>query len=331
MRVNTAITTRLAGAQSPLRGVFRISELAVGVAVVVAFVVFAARDRSMTEPVNVMGILARSSSIGFAVLGMSVLMLAGEVDLSVGVAAVYATVVFNTLEGQGWPEAPSMLGTLLVLLLIGWLNSVLVLEVRLPSFLATLCTNFILGGLLYFIPFNWWGGPQISFGWLGTSSPLPGVPWIFIVFAGVVLLGDQVVRRSRLGAALYATGANPRAAEIVGIDTRRVKMLCFMFTSVCGGLASLAFAATIGTSMVGDLPYLWVIAIALIGGCSLAGGVGSLLGGFLGTLLLMVIRTGLGATNLSANAQAIMVSGILIAAILLEAARRKGKNGYQTS
>ncbi len=326
MRANTAITTRLAGAGSPLRGVFRIPELAVGAAVIAAFVVFTARDQSMAEPVNLMGILTRSSSIGFAVLGMSVLMLAGEVDLSVGVAAVYATLTFTTLEGQGWPEVPSLLGAALVMLLIGWLNSVLVLEVRLPSFLATLCTNFILWGMLYVIPVNWSGGVPVSFAWLGASSPLPGVPWIFIVFAAVVLLGDQVIRRTRLGAALYATGANPRAAEIVGIDTHRVKMLCFMFASLCGGLASFAFTATIGTSMVGDLPYLWVIAIALIGGCSLGGGVGSLLGGFLGTLLLMVIRTGLGATNLGANAQAIMVSGILIAAILLEAARRMGKS-----
>jgi simple sugar transport system permease protein len=329
MRANTAITTRLAGAGSPLRGVLRIPELAVGTAVVAAFIMFVALDRSIADPVNVMAILARSSTIGFAVLGMSVLMLVGEVDLTVGIAAIYATVTFTTLEGLGWPEVPSLLGTSLVMLLIGWLNSVLVLEVRLPSFLATLCTSSILGGLLYyFIPFNLYAGVQVSFAWLGASSPLPGVPWIFIIFAVVVLLGDLVIRRTRLGAALYATGANPRAAEIVGIDTGRLKMLCFMFASFCGGLASFAFTATIGAPLTEEPPVLWVMAIALIGGCSLAGGVGSLLGGFLGTLLLMVIRTGLGAANLGANAQAIMVSGILIAAILLEAARRKGKNGH---
>ena len=326
MRANTAIARRLAGAGSPLRGVLRISELAVGAAVVAAFVVFMALDPSMAEPANVMRILARSSSVGFAVLGMTVLLLAGEVDLTVGIAAYYATITFTQLGGLGWPEVPSLLGALLVMLLIGWLNSLLVLEVRLPSFLATLCTNFIFGGLLNFIPFDWGGeGVRVSFAWLGASSPLPGVPWIFIVFAAVVLLGDQVIRRTRLGAVLYATGANPRAAQIVGIDTDRVKMLCFMFASVCGGLASLAFSATIGTSLVADFPVLWVIAIALIGGASLGGGVGSLLGGLLGTLLLMVIRSGLGATNLGSNAQAVMVSGILIAAVLLETARRKGK------
>ncbi len=321
-----AITTRLAGAGSPLRSVLRISELAVGAAVVLAFVVFTALDRSMAEPANVMRILARSSSVGFAVLGMSVLLLAGEVDLTVGTAAFYATITFTNLAGLGWPEVPSLLGALLVMLVIGWLNSVLVLEVKLPSFLATLCTWFIFGGLLSFIPFDWMGGGvTVSFAWLGKPSPVPGVPWIFIVFAAVVFLGDLLIRRTRLGAALYATGANPRAAQIVGIDTGRVKMLCFMFASLCGGLASFAFAATLGTSLVAEFPVFWVMAIALIGGCSLGGGVGSLLGGFLGTLLLIVIRSGLGVSNVGGNAQAVMVCGILIVAILLEAARRKGK------
>jgi simple sugar transport system permease protein len=154
MAAITAIRRRSGEVQATLRRLLRIPELGVGTAVVVAFVLFTALDRGMAEPGNLATILTRSSSIGFAVWGMSVLMLAGEMDLSVGVAAIYATVVFTNLQSQGWPEAPSLLGTLLVMLLIGWLNSVLVLEVGLPSFLATLCTNYILGGLLYFIPFD---------------------------------------------------------------------------------------------------------------------------------------------------------------------------------
>jgi simple sugar transport system permease protein len=291
---------------------------------VTAFVLFTALDGSMADPRNVAMILMRSSSIGFAVLGMSVLMLVGEMDMTMGVAAIYATVIFTNLMGQGWPEIPSLLGALLVMLLIGWLNSVLVLEVGLPSFLATLCTSFILGGLLWLIPYNW-AGVQVSFGWLSTASPLAGLPWIFVAFAAFVLLGDLAVRRTRLGPILYATGANRQAAETVGIDTRRVKMLCFMFASVCAGLAAFAFTTTVGTSIETDIPVFWVIAIAIIGGCSLGGGVGSLLGGLLGTLLLMIIRSGLGAAQVSSNVQSVMVSGILIAAILLEAARRKAK------
>jgi ribose/xylose/arabinose/galactoside ABC-type transport system permease subunit len=102
-------------------------------------------------------------------------------------------------------------------------------------------------------------------------------------------------------------------------------MLGFMFASACGGLASLAFATSVGRSAAPDISVYWVIAIALIGGCSLGGGVGSLLGGFLGTLLLMVINTGLGTAQVSSSVQSVMVSAILIAAILLEAARRKAK------
>jgi ribose/xylose/arabinose/galactoside ABC-type transport system permease subunit len=326
MAANTAIRRRSGEVQATLRRALRIPELGVGAAVVAAFVLFTLLDRSLAGPRGLATILTRSSSIGFGVLGMSVLMLAGEMDLSVGVAAMYATVVFTNLAGQGWPEAPSLLGALLVMLLIGWLNSVLVLEVGLPSFLATLCTNYILGGLLWLIPFDWFGGGiQVSFAWLGTSSPLAGVPWIFLVFGAVVLLGDVLVRRTRFGAVVCATGANRQAAESVGIDTSRVKMLCFMFASVCGGLASFAFTATVGTPLVEDLSFFWVIAIAIIGGCSLGGGVGSLLGGLLGTVLLMVIRSGLGAAHFGGNEQSVMVSGILIAAILLEAARRNAK------
>jgi ribose/xylose/arabinose/galactoside ABC-type transport system permease subunit len=326
MAANTAIRRQSAAVQTVLHRILRIPELGVGAAAVAAFIVFTVLDRSMAAPSNLTAIFTRSSSIGFGVLGMSVLMLAGELDLSVGVAAYYATFIFSNLEGQGWPEAPSLLGALLAMLLIGWLNSVLVLEARLPSFLATLCTNFILSGLLWFIPFNW-NGPavQVSFAWLGKSSPLAGLPWIFVVFAVVVLVGDMMVRRTRVGSVLYATGANRQAAETVGIDTGHVKMLCFMFASVCGGLASFAFTATVGTLVVEDLSVLWLIAIAIIGGCSLGGGAGSLLGGLLGTLLLMVVRSGLGAVQFGGMEQGVMVSGILVAAILLEAARSKAK------
>lgn len=133
------------------------------------------------------------------------------------------------------------------------------------------------------------------------------------------------MRTTQLGPMLSAVGGNRRAAEIVGINVKRVKTLCFVFVSLCCGVAGL-FVMGYGKTTdpgIGEGWLLWVVAIAIIGGGSLRGGVGSIIGGLLGTALIEVIRMGLTAAHVKTNAQGIVVGAILIGAAALDAARRR--------
>jgi ribose/xylose/arabinose/galactoside ABC-type transport system permease subunit len=142
-----------------------------------------------------------------------------------------------------------------------------------------------------------------------------------------VIAGDFLVRRSRIGAILSATGGNRRAADVAGINTRLVKTACFVLVSVCAAFGGLLVmnAAVSADPQIGDGWQLWVVAIAVIGGSSFSGGLGTILGAFLGVLLIQVIRLGLGAAQIKTNAQGIVVGAILITSAILDVLRRRTK------
>jgi len=252
-------------------------------------------------------------------------MLTGEIDFSAGAAASFAFVVYSALGAASWSVAARLLMALLAAATVGWFNSFLVLDIGLPSFVATLSTYIIVTALGPFVPGAGYSN-QSLFAGLGASSPLLGLPWAFVVLLATVAVGEVLIRRTRLGPLLWATGASPRAAEVAGINTNGVKTFAFMLCSVCAAIGGFAIFATVNIApSPGEDWQVWVPAIAIIGGASLRGGAGSLLGALLGTLLLLIIRTGLGAANLGNNAQGVVVGGILVAAIVVDSLRRKAK------
>jgi len=210
----------------------------------------------------------------------------------------------------------------------GLLNSLIVLKIGMPSFFATLGTSFVITGCTVVLLQGRWvyvAGQLPLLAGLGSPSPVWGIPWNFMLYLALVLLGDLLIRRSRLGPILSATGDNRRAADVSGINTTLVKTLCFVFIGVCSAFAGM-LVMNVGTAAdpeIGTGWQLWIIAIAVIGGCSFSGGVGSIIGGMLGTILIMIIRIGLAAANVQTNAQGVVVGAILVAAAILDVLRRR--------
>jgi ribose transport system permease protein len=306
-----------------------VAELGVVAAVLVFFVAFTLVDKSMANPANLARMALQGSFLGLAAFAMSFLMIAGEIDLSSGgTAGLSAAVAGVLMMNFGWPEWTSCMAALAVAVLVGLLNAFIVLKIRMPSFFATLGTSFLVSGLALWV---------LKGAWLYVAdeipvllkvlnpSPLFALPWIFIALLIAYLVGDFLMRTSRLGPTLTAVGGNRRAAEIVGINVPLVKTLCFVLVSVCCGLAGILVMAYSGTTdaTIGDGWLLWVIAIAIIGGGSLRGGTGSIIGAFFGTVLIQVIRMGLLNARVQTNAQGIVVGTILIAAASLDVLRRK--------
>jgi ribose transport system permease protein len=312
-----------------LKSLLGIPEIGVLTAVVVFFGVFVLADKSMAEPANLSRMALQGSMIGLAAFGMSFLMIAGEIDLSSGATAGLAAAIAGLLRyNQGWPEWACYGTALGAAVLVGLFNSFVVLKIRMPSFFGTLGTSFAVSGLAIWLLKGAWlyVGDRIPFLTNALApSPVFGLPWVFVALAAMFIIGDVLMRTSRLGSTLSAVGGNRQAAEIVGINVPLVKTLCFVFTSLCCGLGGLFVIAYGGTTdaYIGESWLLWVIAIAIIGGGSLRGGVGSIIGALLGTVLIQVIRMGLANARVQTNAQGIVIGAILIGAAVLDVIRRK--------
>jgi ribose transport system permease protein len=306
-----------------------ISELGVLAAVLVFFGAFTFVNSSMAAPANLALMALQGSFLGLAAFGMSFLMIAGEIDLSSGATAGLAAAVAGLLLSTwGWPEWASYATALLVAMCVGLINSFVVLKIRMPSFFATLGTSFMVWGLAIWLLKGQWiyvGEMVPALKSVLGPSPLFGVAYVFLALLAAYLIGDLLMRTTRLGSILCAVGANRRAAEIVGINVTLVKTLCFVFVSLCCGIAGLLVIGYGGTTdaSIGEGWLLWVIAIVIIGGGSLRGGVGSIIGVLLGTLLIQIIRIGLANAGVQTNAQGIVVGAILIGAAALDVLRRK--------
>ena len=327
----TGITTASEPAyRQPLyKQLLSIPEIGVISAVVVFFGIFVLANKSMAEPANLERMAMQGSFIGLAAFGMSFLMIAGEIDLSSGATAALAAAVAGLLRSnQGWPEWACYGTALAAAIMVGLVNSFVVLKIRMPSFFGTLGTSFLVSGLAIWLLKGAWIyiGDKIPLLMKALApSPLFGLPWVFIALLAAFIIGDLLVRTSRLGATLAAVGGNRQAAEIVGINVPLVKTLCFVFVSLCCGLAGLFVVAYGGTTdwNIGDGWLLWVIAIAIIGGGSLRGGIGSIIGALLGTVLIQIIRAGLYNAQVQTNAQGIVIGAILIGAAILDVVRRR--------
>jgi len=315
--------------QSFGRRVLSVPEVGAAGAVVVFFVIFTIINRYMADVSSLTRIVNEGTFIGMASFGMSFLMIAGEIDLSSGATAGLAAVITGMLlANAGWPEWSSYSVGILAALAAGGINAFVVLKIGMPSFFATLASSFSIAGLLIWLMngnFIYQAGRIPLLEKIALTGPIQAVPWMFVIYVVAVIIGDVIMRTTKLGPILAAVGGNRRAAEIVGINVKAVKAACFLFVSFVCGIAGL-FVTGYGKTTdpgIGDGWLLWVIAIAIIGGGSLRGGVGSIIGGFLGTLLIEIIRVGLTAAQVKTNAQGIVVGAILIGAAALDAYRRR--------
>ncbi len=331
MGANNLVSRLQLGMPGLGRRLLNVPELGTFAAIVIFFLLFTALDSSMATPEGLVRLFTQITYMGFAAFGMSHLMLAGEIDLSTGAVAGLAAAVAAGLIGDlGWPEWAGLAAAIFAAILAGLLNSLVVLKIGVPSFFGTLGTHFVILGIMQAILRGRWimVEDKVPFLTLVTSpSPFFGLPWTFIIFVGAVLVGDFMIRRSRFGAMLSATGGNRQAADISGINTALVKTLCFVLVSVCAAIGGLLVmnAAVSADPQIGDGWQLWVVAIAVIGGSSFSGGLGSILGGFVGVLLIQIIRLGLGAAQIKTNAQGVVVGAILIVSAILDVLRRRVK------
>jgi len=258
-------------------------------------------------------------------VGMAVLLASGGFDLSVAAVMALCGTIAAWLTVQGVPVPMAILLTLLLGLLIGSGNGALVTFLGINPLIATLGTMSIARGLALVITegYNISSLPD-SFTQLGEQGPLK-LPWMVWITLALIILGDLALRRTRFLRQVYYIGGNERAARVSGIPVDGMRIFTYMLSGTLAALAGILLAARLSTAVptAGAGLELTVIAAAVIGGASLAGGEGSVLGAVLGIAFLSIISNALTLLSVSIFWQIVVTGVVLIAAVSIDVLLRR--------
>jgi simple sugar transport system permease protein len=320
-----------------MRRLFKLSlqkpELASALLLLLLVIVFQVRsDNVFLSTNNIRGILGILPETALVAVGVTLLMICGEFDLSVGSVFALMPMTMAVLVVGGWPFWLAVLAGLGLCALIGFLNGWITIRFDIPSFITTLGMLFMARSLTVVIS----GGfpPRIKPGevpsWLFVGFVDEGglVRASVLWFAGIAILISLLLSRTNFGNWVRATGGFPPAASAMGIATGKVKIACFMICSVLAGFAGMIQSLRLNSFLpsIGEGMELQAVASAVIGGTSLFGGVGSVLGGVIGATLIRVIDNGMVLSQIDANWFKFAIGALTIFAVVGNAwLRRKGR------
>ncbi len=298
------------------------------IALVLVFTLFAAlAPDTFLRPINVMTMVRQTSVVGIAATGMTLIIVVGGIDLSVGSAVALTTVIVALSLKNGFGVVPAVAFGLASVAATGFVNGALTVGLDITPFIVTLGTMSILRGsakglaLEQKIDVDAHGLDALVIPSKGFLS-LPLAVWLFGAIATVT---SVVLNRTTFGRHVFAIGSNERTARLCGVRVGRVKIITY---SVASLLAAIAGVVEFGKLTVGDPTdsvglELEVIAACVIGGGSLAGGEGSILGTVIGALLMTVIKTGCQHVGYSNWVQEIVTGTIIVVAAGLDRMQQK--------
>jgi ribose transport system permease protein len=313
-------TTQVSGAERRDRWLALLSKTQSWVGLLIVGAVFSVMTPVFLTQYNMLNILRQSAVTGILVAGMTFVIIAGGIDLSIGSVVALTGVIVAGLMKSGVNTWLAILAALLIGLVFGIANGVAVAVVKIPAFIATLGTMTIGSS----IALAYTQGLPISslpaeFTFLGQGSVGP-IPTPVIIAAIVVIVAGLVLRRTVIGRYAYAIGGNENASYLSGVATTRWKIVMYAILGMLAGVAGVVLTArqNSGQPTAGTGVELIVIAAVVIGGTSLSGGRGSIWGSVAGTLLITVINNGLNLLNVSPYFQGIFVGALILLAVGLD-------------
>ncbi|KRE75985.1 ABC transporter permease [Arthrobacter sp. Soil762] len=295
----------------------------IGFVVVFLFFAILLRDQGFLSPNNLLNIFRQTATITVMAVGMTYVIACAEIDLSVGSVAGLSSVCTAMVLSQ-WGLIPGILAGLAVGLVVGSINGALVSLLGIPSFLVTLGMLGIAVGVAQWITAS---APQPilndTFNMLFGSGNFGPVPGLVVWSAIFVAIGAVVLNRTKFGRQVLATGGNRNAAEFTGINTKRIKFQVLLISGMAASVAGMLYAGRLqsGRFQWGAGDELSAIAAVILGGTSLFGGFGSIIGTLFGALLIGLINNGLILAGLDSSQQQVVRGAIIILAVAL--ARKK--------
>ena len=277
---------------------------------------------------NLLNIANQIAVIAIVAIGMTMVIVGGGIDLSVGSLIALSSVLTALLirEAAGGYQASALgivlasLGAIAACAAVGALTGTLVAHVRIQPFIVTLALMSIGRGAAYLLS----EGESVyqipaSVKWLGAGADL-GIPNAVVLMIGLYVLADLVMKRTVFGRHLYAVGGNPAAAHLCGIPVRRMLLWTYVITAALAGLAGVILTSQFqsGSPKFGENYELQVIAAVVVGGTSLTGGVGKMFGTLQGALTIAVVHNGMNLLGLGGHPQAVILGVVILLAALLD-------------
>ena len=328
----SAMTTTAATTVPPKRSLLpllsRLTPLLALAAVYILFALIA--PASFSSLANLELIVRQTTIVGICALGMTMVIISGGIDLSVGSLVALVTVVIAwALQHQAAPLAAAAAG-IAAGALAGVINGFLITRLKVVPFIITLGTLLVFRGIAKGManeqkidaPLSWLNDLLAALSPQQAWMIFPAGVWVLIALAVLVTL---VLRYTRFGLHVFAVGSNEQAARLCGVPIDRVKLLIYTLSGLSAGVAGLMQFSrlTVGDPTVASGLELDVIAAVVIGGGSLSGGEGTILGTMLGALIMTVIRSGCTQIGLSNWVQEIVTGIIIVLAVVLDRLRHR--------
>lgn len=289
-------------------------------------VIFPTTRGTFLTRTNVFNILRQNASNLFLATGMTMVIILGGIELSVGsVIALSGVVAAGCVVYFGLPEIVGFLAGIAVGAIVGMFNGIWICKTDIPPFIVTLASMNIAKGIALVLT----GGSPIrcmtdafKFPGAGYIGPIP-VPVILMLI--VFIIAALIIGRTKLGRHMYAVGGNPQAAKFSGINVQKVKFLIYTYTGVMAGIAGIVVASRLysGQPTAGDGAEMDAIAAVVVGGTSMSGGSGRIGGTLIGVLIIGVLNNGLNLLGVDSNWQYIVKGLVILLAVYVDYIRNK--------
>ncbi len=311
-----------------------LQKLLAPLALVLIYLFFGFFGRNFFTYNTLVNILDASYYIGFLALGVTFVIITGGIDLSVGTVMMAAAITGGTaFRTWGWSMEASLVLIMAVAIAFGVFNGFMVAKLKLPPFIATLGTMMIsmgVGSIVSNVRSTAFPPRTEAAGWFRNIFKIItperlSIPTGAIVLLGVTIIFHIILTRTRMGRYIFAIGSNKEAARLSGVNVERWEMSAYVVSGIAAGISGISFPAIYTTVMPaqGQGFELFAIAGAVIGGTSLAGGMGSVFGTLIGVFIMAVLRNGLPAMNLQAHYQTFFTGVVVIGAVMLDMYRTR--------
>jgi ribose transport system permease protein len=289
---------------------------------------------------NLLNVANKNVVIGVIAVGMTMVIITAGIDLSVGsLVALSAVVAATLIAAFGGRQA----GTLTLILCslaaigvcggVGGFSGLMITIFKIPPFVVTLAMLWVARGMAFIIS----GGKSIddvpkSYDWLGSDASLLGIPNTLLLMVFLYVVGHVLMSRTTLGRHIYAIGGNRLAARLSGIRVNRVLLIVYVISGAMAGIGGVMLASQFqsGVANYGRMYELYAIAAVVVGGTSLAGGEGKVLGTLIGVFIIAVIQNAMNLLELGSYVQDVVLGLIVLAVVLLDTLKRQGWRGLLT-
>lgn len=274
---------------------------------------------------NIMTLFQEAALYGIIALGMTFVLITAEIDISIGAIIAFTSMIcVNFLVRTMIPVVLFVPVAVLVGTLVGTVNGLLITRFRLPDFIVTLATRGILSGLALVIAVKEGGFVSNVFiqnpAYLWFGKEIGPTHVVTIAFFLLAIGAHFLLKRTRFGTNVYATGANINAARLSGVNTDRTIVAVYALVGTCASLAAIFISSRMMTAMpeLGIGQEMDVIASVVIGGTAFSGGVGDIPGTVLGVLFLALIKNGILKLGISPFVQPIVIGGLIVVTVIVD-------------